>query len=68
MSTGISVLHSHSIMERELKLPKDTVVVDVQYGKLFKEKKRLRYMKMPYFKVPILDFVSKGGIFKALEF
>ena len=66
MSQGIIGLHSHSILERDLKYPKHIVLVDSKFSKLFKEKKRVTIKKIPYFQVSIQDFVKKGGVFKAL--
>jgi hypothetical protein len=36
MSNGVTYLHSHSAIEREIKLPKHLVIVDVAYEDLFK--------------------------------
>lgn len=66
MSQGVSGLHSHSLIERDLNFPKHLVIVDAKFAKLFKEKKRVAYKKNLYLQVPIMDFVNNGGVFKAL--
>ena len=68
MSRGISVLHSHSGIEKELKFPKHIVLVDECFGGLFPDEaiKPFRYDGEMYYKVPILMFVEKGGVFKNL--
>ena len=66
MSNGVKYLHSHSGLERELKFPKHTVLVDEEYGELFKEKRvqPLKYAGIMYLKVPTLSFIKNGGVFK----
>ena len=66
MSGKFNVLHSHSGLERELKFPKHTVLVDEEYGELFKEKsvQPLKYAGIMYLKVPTLSFIKNGGVFK----
>jgi hypothetical protein len=60
----ISVLHSHSRIERELEFPKHMVLVDEEYGHLFKKYIPFKYRGVSYYKVPIMEFVENGGIFK----
>lgn len=71
MSTGITQLHSHSGLERELKFPKHIVLVDVMYAPTFmKQGVKVLHFKhngVEYIKIPILDFVANGGIFKNLS-
>ena len=66
MSNGVTYLHSHSVIERDLKFPKHIVLVDKEYGHLFKDKntKDFRYEDKDYIKVNILDFVHAGGFFR----
>lgn len=66
MEKKFSGLHSHSGIERELKFPKHTVLVDKEYKGLFIDGtiEKLKYNGMVYYKVPILSFVEKGGKFK----
>lgn len=66
MSNKVTYLHSHSGLERELKFPKHTVLVDEEYKGLFIEGtiEPFKYNGVNYYKVPILSFVNKGGIFK----
>lgn len=68
MSKGLDCLHSHSGLEREMNLPKHTVLVDRKYGYMFLEDNRtlITHKKVDYYKVDILSFVNKGGIFKNL--
>lgn len=67
MSHGKEYLHSHSGLERELRFPKHTVLVDERFGHLFKIKQPFVRNKILYYKVPILDFVNQGGVFKNLS-
>lgn len=59
-------LHSHSAIERELVFPKNKVLVDAKYKDLFEEweTEPYAYENVLYYKVPILSFVKKGGVFK----
>lgn len=68
MSYGHNYLHSHSALERELRLPKDTVLIDTEYGDLFGDAllKPFIYKKKNYFKVNTYIFWKKGGVFKNL--
>lgn len=69
MSTGLTKLHSHSGIERELKFPKHTVIIDTEYANLFPEEALtpLKFYNRDYFKVDVLLFVNAGGIFKNLS-
>lgn len=66
MSQKMDVLHSHSGLERELKFKKHTVLVDEKFKVLFLEDtiEPFKYKGVNYYKVPILSFANKGGIFK----
>jgi len=66
MSRKYGALHSHSGLERELRFPKHTVLVDEEYKGLFIEDtiEPFKYMGKVYYKVPILSFANKGGSFK----
>ena len=68
MSHGLNYLHSHSALERELRFPKHTVLVDERFKHLFLADtiQKFVYNKEVYYKVPILSFVHKGGVFKNL--
>ena len=66
MAKETTFLHSHSALERDLKLPKSVVLVDEEFGNRFFEKKPFRFRSVDYFKVPILSFVNQGGVFKNL--
>ena len=68
MSNGVNFLHSHSGIERELHFPKDIVLVDEKYEDLFLKDlcKTFQYKRKTYLKVPISEFVRKGGLFKNL--
>ena len=70
MSEGHNYLHSHSMLERTLRFPKDTVLIDTRYGDLFGEAilKPFRYKDHNYYKVNILAFVRKGGAFRNLMY
>lgn len=66
MSGKFDGLHSHSGLERELKMPKHLVLVDEKYKSMFFEDTitPFRYNGRLYYKVPITSFVMKGGNFK----
>lgn len=68
MSKGMNSLHSHSLLEREVDMPKHFVLVDAEYKNAFYdvEVKPFRYAGVEYIKVPTLAFVNRGGTFKAL--
>lgn len=59
-------MHSHSAIERELVFPKNKVLVDAKYKGLFDdgEIEEFIYKNVLYYKVPIMSFVKKGGVFK----
>lgn len=73
MSQGKDFLHSHSALERELRLPKHLVLVDERFRDKFDERRMAEVVhydeghKIIYLKVPVLDFVKQGGIFKNLS-
>ena len=66
MSGRMDVLHSHRWLEKELKFKKHTVLVDEKFKGLFLDDtiEPFKYNGVNYYKVPILSFVNKGGIFK----
>ena len=66
MSNGVTYLHSHSGIERELKFPKHLVLVDEKYKSLFLQDTitPFKHNGRLYYKVPVLSFVRKGGAFK----
>lgn len=66
MSNGVTYLHSHSGIERELKFPKHLVLVDEKYKSLFLQDTitPFKHNGRLYYKVPVLSFVRKGGMFK----
>lgn len=68
MSRGISILHSHSGLERELKLPKHIVVIDPCFIDMFEGVKVQGFTHNggSYYKVPVDAFIKNGGIFKNL--
>lgn len=68
MSNGVNFLHSHSGIEREMKFPKDKVLVDERYYDMFSGEplSEYGYKRRRYYAVNILSFVRKGGIFKNL--
>jgi len=75
MSKGINYLHSHSGIEKELKMPKHLVLVDEKYedfllgGSLNGQVnfRRVKYNGKVYLEVPIMMFVKNGGVFKNLN-
>lgn len=71
MSNGTLYLHSHSGIERENKFPKHIVLVDEKFKDLFSDGAvdlaSFKYRGNLYYKVPILQFINKGGIFKNLD-
>ena len=68
MSHGFTYLHSHSALERELRMPKHLVLVDAKFASSFLADtiQPFRYRGVEYYKVPILSFVKMGGVFKNL--
>lgn len=69
MSFERDVLHSHSGLERELRLPKHVVLIDVAFGHLFMDeaKRPFKHDGRNYYKVLTQSFVKKGGIFRNLS-
>jgi hypothetical protein len=69
MSVRINYLHSHSGIERELCFPKNTVLIDKKYEHLFEGEPHTLFIHkgVEYYKVNILSFVKKGGVFKNLR-
>lgn len=69
MSKGMKQLHSHSVLEGILKLPKHLVLVDIEFANLFKKEscKPFRYNGVDYLKVNILEFIRNGGVFKSFN-
>ncbi len=69
MSRNLNQLHSHSALERDLRMPKNMVLIDAEYGEFFKGHILIpfRFNGVDYFKVNILLFVYAGGIFKNLS-
>ncbi len=71
MSYGISFLHSHSGLERELHFPKHYVLIDAKFKSLFVDGivkiEPFKYNGILYYKVPIMYFVRMGGVFKNLN-
>jgi len=66
MNDKFNSLHSHSGIERELKFPKHLVLVDEKYKSLFLQDTitPFKHNGRVYYKVPVLSFVRKGGVFK----
>ena len=69
MSNGITFLHSHSGLERDLRFPKHTVLVDAKYANMFSGEPCVpfKHNSIEYAKVNILSFVKKGGVFKNIS-
>lgn len=68
MSHGLNFLHSHSGLERELRFPKHTVLVDAKFANMFDGEKCVPFVhnRVEYVKVNTLSFANKGGVFKNL--
>ena len=68
MSHGLTFLHSHSGLERDLRFPKHTVLVDAKFAHMFSGEPCVPFIhkSLEYVKVNILAFVKKGGVFKNL--
>lgn len=68
MSHELTYLHSHSALERELRMPKHLVLVDAKFAGSFAMDTvtPFAYHGVKYCKVPILSFVERGGVFKNL--
>lgn len=69
MSKNLTILHSHSGLERNLKFPQSFVLVDEEFSDMFDSEhvKPFKHNRIVYLKVPILMFVNKGGVFKNLD-
>lgn len=71
MQNNVSILglHSHSGLERDLRMPKHIVLIDEEFVELFFDcpKNKFKHGGKTYYKIPILSFVHKGGIFKNLN-
>lgn len=69
MSRGLQQLHSHSGLERDLKLPKHVVLVDAMFAHLFVKgvTAPFKYNGVEYIKVDVRDFIENGGMFKNLN-
>lgn len=60
-------LHSHSQLELKLYLPKDVVLVDERFRRVFAGERGIKlfvYDNVKYYKVPIMSFVRHGGNFR----
>jgi hypothetical protein len=70
MSRNIDFIHSHSALERELRMPKHIVLVDAKYATTFITNgfpvENFSYGGVDYIKVPISGFIKMGGLFKNL--
>ena len=71
MSRGLTVIHSHSGLEREIKFKKKYVLVDDCFASTFHKYGMntipFKNQNIEYIKVNILDFVKVGGVFKNLD-
>ena len=69
MSNGITFLHSHSGLERNLRFPKHTVLVDAKFANMFSGGPCVPFThnSIEYVEVNILSFVKKGGVFKNIS-
>ena len=71
MSHGMTFLHSHSGLERDLKFPKHTVLIDArfvhEFNKFGIKTTPFKYNGVEYYKVNILAFANAGGVFKNLS-
>ena len=64
MASNFDKLHSHSGLERSLDFSKQQVLIDEQFGELFKVKNPMSHNGKHYYSVHIMDFVKRGGAFK----
>lgn len=66
MGKEMLTLHSHSALERELRMPKDTVLIDAKFGRMFLDVPHVAYKHggVNYLKVNTMAFVKRGGVFK----
>lgn len=64
----LTYLHSHSGLERELRMEKHNVLVDAHFKYLFEDVKTIPVKKygIQYIKVPTQLFWKRGGVFKNL--
>lgn len=64
--TKLPYLHSHSALERELKMGKFEVLIDKEFIDMFDASQCVPFYigGLKYYKVPISLFVSKKGVFK----
>lgn len=74
MSKGITYLHSHSNIERnvkELLIDKFHVLIDEEFKHIFDDLthdiKPFVYNNKKYYRVPTYYFYKKGGVFKNLS-
>ena len=69
MSHELTFLHSHSGLERDLRFPKHTVLVDAKFAHMFSGEPCIPFThnRIVYVKVNTLSFVKKGGVFKNLS-
>lgn len=66
MTDNFHFLHSHSALERELKMPKWLVLIDTEFGDMFDKSActPCKYNGVKYYRIPIALFVAKNGVFK----
>lgn len=68
MSRNTDFIHSHSALERELRMPKHLVLVDAKFATTFITNNirvvSIKYGNTDYIEVPILGFIKMGGVFK----
>ena len=69
MSNGITFLHSHSGLERNLRFTKHIVLVDAKFANMFSGGPCVPFThnSIEYVKVNILSFIKKGGVFKNIS-
>ena len=60
------VLHSHSGLEREMRMDQGHVLIDDRFKELFSQIKteKMKCRGKVYHKVPVMAFVMLGGYFK----
>lgn len=74
MSTGEIQLHNHSGLEKEIRFPKRFVLVDTSFRDRFNPNRienfstTINGKKLNFIKVPTLDFIKKGGVFRNLTY
>lgn len=66
MIDNSKILHSHSALERDLKMPKWLVLIDTEFGDMFDKSActPCKYNGVKYYRIPIALFVAKNGVFK----